>query len=164
MSRATYPDGIYGVKGWLLFLCIILTIISPIFSLGHLEMAWRESGPLFGAYPHLKDAVVIETLCMVALMAYSIYAGFSLWSVKLGAVKVAKNYLLAWLIYSIATPFVFVGIADLPSVFKNEILEEGIKNVVISILTFVIWFTYLHRSMRVRATYPTPETHEELKG
>jgi hypothetical protein len=153
MSNITDTDDGHGVKGWLLLLCLILTIISPAAHLGQLEMEWQEFNSLFGTYPHLRDAVVIETLLTLGLMAYSIYAGFVLWSFKFGAVKIAKSYLLAWLICSIARPFIFVSIADLPTAFIDEILDEGGKNVVISILTFAIWFTYLYRSKRVRATY-----------
>lgn len=157
--RGKQNEALNGVKGWLLFLCISLTILSPLYTLGQLGVEWRDTEPLFGAFPSLKDAVVFESLCMVGLMAFSIYAGSVLWSVKPGAVKVAKNYFLVLLLYSLVFPFVLSAIADLPSVADNEIAKEGVKNAIRGILAFAIWFTYLNKSRRVRATYPTPETH-----
>lgn len=157
--RGKRNGSLNGVGGWLLLLCISLTILSPLHGLANIMKEWNYAKPLFEFYPGLNLAVTLEVLCSIALTAYSIYAGSELWSVKLGAVKVTKNYLVTSLFYLLVSPFVFAAIADLPSAFNDEIAKEGAKNAILGILSFAIWFTYLNKSKRVRATYPTPETH-----
>jgi hypothetical protein len=150
------PDtALKGVKGWLLFFCVSLTILAPLATLGQLGMEWNETAPYFTRFPSLHTAVMLETLMSIGLMAFSIYAGSALWSVKPKAVKIAKNYLLTMLAYSIVSPFVIIGVADLPSAATSAMTAEGAKQAFRGLIGFAIWFTYLNRSKRVRATYPT---------
>ncbi len=148
-----------GVKGWLLFLCLWLTVLTPLFTLGQLSVGWMEAEPFFEQFPSLKSVVILETLCLIGLHAFGIYAGFALWSIKPGAVKIAKNFFLTMLAYFLVSPFVFSGTSDLPSEAISAIKNEGVGQAIKAILAFAVWFTYLHRSKRVRATYPIAVSH-----
>jgi hypothetical protein len=142
-----------GVKGWLLFLCVSLTILAPLFTLGQLGIEWRDTVRYFEALPGLRRVVLVETVLSIGLMAFSIYAGSALWSVKDDAVKTAKAYFVTMLIYSVAGPFILIAISDLPAEARGAMAAEGTKQAIRGITGFAIWFTYLTRSKRVRATY-----------
>ena len=79
-----------------------------------------------------------------------------LWSIKQNAVEIAKAYFLARLAYSIIMPLVFRSVSDLP-MDDSTIIDAFIKQAVSGIIAFAIWFTYLNRSKRVRATYSVTE-------
>jgi hypothetical protein len=149
-----------GVKGWLLLLCLSLTIFWPLITLGQFAREWQETERLFRSLPHLENAVEIEGLMMFLLACYSCYAGYALWSMEHpDPVGVAKSFFLTFLAYSVVSPFMFAWLAELPEVGTNEILKEGLKSGAGAIVQFGIWFSYLRFSKRVRATYATPESH-----
>ncbi|WP_059424730.1 DUF2569 family protein [Sulfuricella sp. T08] len=152
---ATADATLKGVKGWLAFLCISLTILSPLSTIVELIRAWEATASLFSSFPSMRIMVSIETTMSIWLMAFSFYAGSVLWSVKQNAVKIAKAYFLSRLAYSIALPFIFSGISDLPSEVSSVMVEELAKQAFLTFMACAIWFTYLRRSKRVRATYST---------
>lgn len=157
-----------GVKGWLLFLCLWLTVLMPLFTLGQLYLEWIEAEPYFEQFPTLKSVVILATLCLIGLNAFGIYAGFALWSVKPDAVKIAKNFFITLLAYSFVSPFVFAGVSGLPSEVVSAIKTEGVGQAIKTIMAFAVWFTYLHKSKRVQATYSVvvsrsaPESQAEI--
>jgi len=145
-----------GVKGWLLFLCLNLTIYTPLVNLVYIILGWEGAARLFRALPGLKTLVIVEIILLIGLMVFSFYAGYALWSVKPNAVKIAKIFLLALVVISILSPFIRIGVANslnLPSEFTKFISKEEILEAGRGIISFVIWFTYLCQSKRVRATY-----------
>jgi len=152
-SREDLDEGLKGVEGWLLLLCWILTFVSPLVMLWQIGMEWKEVAPAFATLPNLRTLVIVETVLNVLMMAFSIWAGVSLWRLKHNAVRIAKAYFLAALIYSIAIPFILTGLVDLPSEMSRALENEGAKQAGRGILSSVIWLWYLSRSKRVRATY-----------
>lgn len=152
----TENNNLNGVKGWLLFLCITLTILSPLISFGQLGIEWIEFKSYFTTFPNLRAFVLIDTILSMGLIGFSIYAGYVLWSIKQNAVEIAKAYFLARLAYSIIMPLVFRSVSDLP-MDDSTIIDAFIKQAVSGIIAFAIWFTYLNRSKRVRATYSVTE-------
>lgn len=128
---------LYGVRGWLLFLCISLTIIYPLFGIVDIMFAFELLHPL---------VVLIES----SMIAASIYAGCSLWSIKPKAVKVAKGYLLVALVFG----FISAAIQSSTNMtFGREMFEAAFKG----LIYVLIWYPYLIYSKRVRATYPKSE-------
>lgn len=152
---AIEKNNLNGVKGWLLFLCITLTILSPLISFGQIGFEWIEFKSYFNTFPSLRTFVLIDTILNMGLIGFSIYAGYLLWSVKQNAVEIAKAYFLTRLAYGIIMPLVFMSVSDL-HIDDIEIINAFIKQAVSGIIAFsIIWFTYLNRSKRVRATYST---------
>lgn len=83
-NKAQKQDGAKkGVKGWLLFLCISLTILSPLFVLGQIFMEWTATEPYFVDYPGLEDAVVLQIACLlgswVSVFTLDLNSGMSEW-------------------------------------------------------------------------------------
>ena len=68
-----------GVGGWLLWLCLGLTVFSPLLTLAMLTKSYLDSAQYFARVPALATLVAVDTILSVALMAFSIYAGLGLW-------------------------------------------------------------------------------------
>jgi hypothetical protein len=87
------------------------------------------------------------------MMCFSIYAGISLWSKKINAVRIAKIYLKTLLIYTVigaTIPFLLF----LPREVNDAMLAELSKVIWQPFLFFFIWSSYLNKSRRVKNTFP----------
>jgi Protein of unknown function (DUF2569) len=142
-----------GVGGWLMFLCIILTILSPLKSAHNLITGFQEILPLRNEFPGLMLVAVVDTILGLGLVAFGFYAGMKLWQKMSGAVRAAKTYFLIFLAYSVVAAFL-PFMAGLPEESNKIMAEEMPKAIVSSLIYFCIWFAYLSVSKRVRATYP----------
>jgi hypothetical protein len=141
-----------GVGGWLLLFCLVLTVFGPAITLYSLFSGFSESSDYFDQFPGLRVITVIDTALSLALMAYSLYAGIGLWSVRPGAVRTAKRYLLCslgYLVVAAILPFC----AGLPSSANEAMIGEVAKNTLRGVVYFAIWYSYLSKSERVKATY-----------
>ena len=141
-----------GVGGWLLLLCLGLTVFNPIITFVRLAESYRSPPQSFEQFPGLLVIMVIDTVLSVALMAFSIYAGAQLWRIRPGAVRIAKRYLLCLLGYQ-AVVVIYPFLAGLPAQANPAMFEEVGKNVFRGALYVAIWYSYLNKSERVRATY-----------
>lgn len=142
-----------SVGGWLLLLCLALTIFSPLRSVYNLATAYNETLPFFDEYPGLKMLFYVDGLLSLILMILSVRAGIALWTIKPGAVKIAKNYLLIFLGYSLIAIFL-PFLAGLPSVANEAMIPEVAKGAIQALIYFGVWYSYLNVSKRVKATYP----------
>ena len=141
-----------GVRGWLLFFCLGLTVLNPLITLGLLAASYSESSKYFNRFPSLLAITVIETLLGVAMAAFSIYAGVGLWSVRPRAVQMAKRYLLCFLGYH-AIAAVLPFMPGLPSAANEAMIAQVLQSITRVLLYFAIWNSYLNKSERVKATY-----------
>jgi len=141
-----------GVGGWLLLFCLGLTVFSPLITIGSFAASYSQSSRYFDRFPGLLVITVIDTFLSLGLMAFSIYAGVCLWRIRSGAVQTAKKYLLWFLVY-LAIAAVLPFMAGLPSTANDTLLAEAAKNTFRGFIYFAIWYSYLNKSKRVRATY-----------
>ena len=149
-------DGPKGVGGWLAFLIIILTILSPIANIGMLAKEFHD--------------IEAENPIMLHISAYVQYKWFS-WGLVLiaSAVSVVAGYLLwkkhEWKSVRLAIgalwiigPFsiVLAGLYFYMS-FGTEMLNGFIKDTlgtfVKSLFWSIVWTAYLLKSKRVGNTY-----------
>jgi len=149
-----------GVGGWLLLLCFALTINSPLRTLYNLSTSYYETSLYFEEFPGLQNLLYIDGFLSVLLMVFSIRAGIALWSIKPGAVKIAKNYFLIFLGYSVIAVFLPFT-AGLPSEANDAMIPEVAKGTIQSLFFFGIWYSYLNVSKRVKATYISYSISEE---
>jgi hypothetical protein len=146
-----------GVRGWLLFLCLNLTIIIPFLSLYQVNCALRIFY-LPGAqiqrviFKHALLYNILTIAVMLFLTIFSFYSGLKLWGEKPKAEKTAKIFLLTQLfliiiIFSIRliVPFYFDSYT-----FTLKII---ITALIPSMFYFMVWYLYLSYSRRVRNTY-----------
>lgn len=142
------------VGGWLLLLCLSLTVFSPLLTIYNLSDTYDQIHLLFDQYPGLEDIYYIDLALSVALTLLSIRAGAALWRVVPGAVKMVKNYLLMFLGYSIIAAFL-PFMAGLPQEANDAMIPEVVLGTVQSLIYFGVWYSYLNVSKRVKATYGT---------
>jgi len=133
-----------GVVGWLLFLCVSMTIIAPTFQA---RIAWKAFWNL--AQAHLITLPLVLRLTSVgalytSLALSSVWAGFWLWREDPRGVSLAKVYLLVspMLVISLDAVLVLTGT-------KIELVEVIAGRIPYSI----VWYLYLSSSKRVRTTY-----------
>lgn len=143
-----------GVKGWLLLLCLNLTILDPLSMLIHLLVVSNLAKPYFHTHRNLFSLILINGIFNIALISYSIYAGISLWRVYRGAVGIAKKYFIFLFFYSLIAlffPYLF-------GVSENTLKKIGNNNILSTFLNMgyaLIWYVYLSVSKRVKNTYST---------
>jgi hypothetical protein len=116
----------HGIHGWLLFLCIYLTIISPLFTLAQIHT--------------LADHAVYLVLGLILL---SIVSGILLWNRKFVGVIVAKTFF--------SLNLVLIGFGLLEAVIQRD----GIVFVRLVFQTCapLAWLLYLWNSRRIKETY-----------
>jgi uncharacterized protein DUF2569 len=141
-----------GVGGWLLLLCLGLTVFTPLLTIGSLATTYRSSLEYFVQFPGLLVVTVIDTIFSLGLMAFGFYAGIGLWSIRPGAVKMARRFLLCTLGYQ-AIAAILPFMAGLPPETTAEMTGQIARDVLRSVIYFAIWYSYLDRSRRVAATY-----------
>ena len=146
-----------GVRGWLLLFCLGLTAFGPLITIGNLFNSYEELNPYFDLFPGLLNLWIIDSILSICLIIFAIYTGFMLFSIRPGAVKTAKIYLFVALGYSTIASLLLPFIAGLPSEVTQNILQEGIGKFIGACITFAIWYSYLLKSKRVKATYGTVE-------
>ncbi len=151
------PEGLQGVKGWLLLLCIILTIIIPASCL-------YEANCTFGLFNSTKNKILLFMfkgllfynlfiiISMIFLAVFSFYAGLRLWKVNPRAVKTAKAFLITQLslifLITITRPLI-----DFPLGGNGLIFGDLLQRLLPALFNFGLWYLYLSTSKRVHNTF-----------
>jgi hypothetical protein len=142
----SYPtDTYYGVKGWLLFFCIGLTIINPLFVFVQDIQAINQLSQFNSSIDSsTKDVLYGGMIIDVIFAVLGIYFGSSLWSKKKGAAT-------ATFLYLVVRSIVYV-VFGLAVTSMNQ--DLGTQMVTQSLMIVAIWGTYLKVSKRVKSTFP----------
>lgn len=140
-----------GVGGWLLLLCVGMTILGPLFNFFYITQEIAASNKISAYYPEVETAVKIEVAFTIFLIVCSMYAGISLWTKRPNAVFKAKIYLLLLPVITILS--IFITYSMMPPVIQNALLKESTVPLIRTVLYSVIWFIYLSSSQRVAETY-----------
>lgn len=141
-----------GVQGWLLLLCINLTVLDPFAALLNLIVTTSTTKPFFEQQPAFLRLLLINGTCSIGLAVFSVYAGISLWRVLPRAVIVARKYLSVALLYTVVSLFL-PTLVGLPENLRKEIAGAGLVNGVVTVVYLTAWYQYLKRSRRVMATF-----------
>ena len=159
-------NNLYGIKGWLKFFCIGLTIIFPARSILNLisslsvisRINFKTVGD-FSSGNMLINIVYLDCAASIYVIFLSAYAGITLWKKRPHGPAAARVYLTSYLCYG------FLAAASIQaaayantfnfSLFENtELLGKTIFYLVESIAVFSIWSLYLKHSKRVAKTFP----------
>jgi hypothetical protein len=148
-----------GVNGWLLLLCINLTILDPFAMLFNLVSITYFVKPHFDNFPALINLMLISGSCGLAIMVFSVYSGISLWKMLPNAVSTVKKYFFVVFFYSLFS-VVLPSLVGLPEKAQVDFSANTAFNSLITVLYIAVWYIYLNRSKRVKATYGTGKGHE----
>jgi hypothetical protein len=126
-QQSVTPAGVRGgVGGWLLVLCLILCVFGPLGCF--LEVV---------SYPSPLTVIVA-----LGIGFYGFAAGYKLWTIKPGAVRFARTFLIVNI--ALRACLGLIAILTSPKLFSAAPF--------LNIWT-IIWFVYLGRSERVAITY-----------
>jgi hypothetical protein len=143
---------LYGVRGWLLVLCLYLMVFVPLLTVLGLVGAWQSAA----SSPALQSALIFEVLFELGLAVFALYAGWALYRMRPNAVAIAKIYFIVTLTLGmLGVGFVLLGAV---TQFSDRALANMLRGpAVFAVLRYIIvsaaWLFYLERSMRVRTTY-----------
>lgn len=141
-----------GVGGWLLFLCISLTVLAPLAILSGLSIEMELAQQIKVQYPTFSTALMYASLFRLVLVYLSIRAGVLLWKKKIGAVSKAQTFLVTYAAYSlllICLPY----FGDLPLGPQETVRNAFGISAMRTMVYAIVWHLYLTRSVRVRNTF-----------
>ena len=141
-----------GVGGWLVLLCLALIIFSPARNIYTLYSTYEVVSPLFSGYPGIKGLSYVTFALFSIVIVFSVYAGIALWTIKPYAVKITKIYLITFLVINLTQP-ALLFLFELPQELVDASLEAPFSFYIQPIVFFIIWFSYLTFSERVKETY-----------
>jgi hypothetical protein len=152
-TENTAPIAPYkGVKGWLLLFCVSITILDPIAAVVNLFIVADLTKPLFEKSPALLRLVSVSGTFTIGLTVFGIYTGLSMWKVLPGAVKMGRMYLLSVFYYSIFAIYL-PSLMGITGDSLKELRDASLINNIRTIIYIAVWYIYLKRSKRVKATY-----------
>lgn len=125
-----------GVGGWLLFFCVIVTVLGPIAFVSNIS---RE--PFF-----LNVLLGLQ-------MIFGVVVGINLWSVRESALGLLRVYLAVAVVFGLM--LLAANLLDAFARPEQSLLESigtpGLRLLKLAILA--AWYAYFHSSRRVRSTY-----------
>ena len=150
LGDALGPGGkrpeLYGIGGWLAFLCVTLLILTPIALLTELVIALTTPG----MDPTEKGFIIAVDL---VVGAFTVVTGLGLVRMWRNALRIAKWYF-----------FISIGLASLATAAFALQPEEATASETVSMVRWLIgsgaWLAYLYRSERVRETYAAARADE----
>ena len=141
-----------GVGGWLLALCLMLTLIGPMLSMVLLAEEFAALAPYLADDRVLQAATLAKIAVTACAVAFGVYAGLRLWAIRPQAVSTAKQALLFGLAADILAALLQVIFGPV-STEEAGWLREATLSLVPGLLFFTLSFAYLNSSARVQATY-----------
>lgn len=142
-----------GVGGWLLVLCIVWVVATPLVAAHNLLSHFQQASSDFAYTRGLERYLFVVSGMRLLLVILSMHAGISLWTERPRAVRTAKVYLWSF----IACLIVGVTLAFLMVEWPQDKLESLVREIAIevgeSVVFFLTCYGYLLRSKRVKATY-----------
>ena len=132
-----------GVGGWLLFLCVSLAILGPIWQIRIAAQALSNLASIRLPVLSLLRLGFVGAIYS-GLAIFSCVAGVMLWREIPKAVSVAKAYLLVAAVLPISF-FLVLYLAGMHVNLPRIIFQRSIYS--------VVWYSYLAASRRVRITY-----------
>ena len=122
-----------GVGGWLLFFCIVTTIIIPLATMAEAANS--------------NDPVVILTDVALAILAFC--TGLSLWRVRTHALRWVRVYLVIgsclMMIAGLERQATYITHEPTSSIYMNPVAG--------AVVYAVTWWQYFRKSKRVKATF-----------
>jgi len=118
--------------------------------------AYEKSARLFHLFPGFAVAFAFDICVRVLFVTVGLYAGVSLWKIRHKAVRHAQHLFLAFSgfsLFELLIPF----LTGLPLRAARIMVDRMIGPAIASTTIALLWYFYLRRSRRVRATYGDTE-------
>ena len=155
-----------GVRGWLLILCIILTIIAPLNRVNNLVELYESYSKIFEVLPFIHILAQTQIVIEGSAALFCLIAGLSLWSIQVGAVQTCKLCLIYSALSAIAFDLCYFIVRP-PNMDAATIAQTVSIHAISSVIYSVFYYLYLLKSKRVKNTYwnyPSDITLKPLIG
>jgi hypothetical protein len=141
-------DALIGVGGWLSLLIFGLVIGGPAVNLfGFVkELQPQTPSDLSGLGLFIDGAITL------GLSGFGIYAGVLLWRIQPNGPRVARSFFIAVFFVSVASVLLMMSVRN-PSASNSDAYVKELNPPLRSLIAAIIWYSYLRKSKRVRATY-----------
>jgi hypothetical protein len=127
---------LYGVRGWLLFFCIVLTVVQPLGTA--VEVIGSKSLPMI--------------ILNIGFAALCIYTGVCLWRIAPKSLEWLEVFLVARLAMA-GLSFVSAIYSKLPPLGHDFSINPYLQSGVTNLYGVIIWWAYFKKSKRVLTTY-----------
>jgi hypothetical protein len=142
-----------GISGWLLLLCLTLTVINPLKNiLGYASSYRTMIAKSYYTVPGIHTFFMLNLCLLTIVIVFSVYAGIMLFKVRPSSVKIAKVFLLFESICSILFSM-FPCLAGVPQELANSMMIVLLKNTAATLVWNAVWYIYINKSRRVATTY-----------
>lgn len=146
-----------GVNGWLLFFCIILTLLVPLQVLIGI-INFKASFELWDHFTSESSENVylpvrLQMIVMAGLAVWGLFTGIGLWRRAAGAVQRVRTFLKMNMILSILASLMPLFFLKIKSGSWDQIFGILSFGAVSNIVYFIIWNSYFAKSKRVANTY-----------
>lgn len=145
VAHSKYIGSYNSVGGWLLVICILLTIINPIVTVLSIGFLFSVTRYVNVVIPTFTVIIMFSFIISIASSCFAFYAGYSLWKIKDNALRIMKIYL--WTNLAIGIMSWLISIVSMPQ-SGNIIL-----NLISPIVSFTLYYLYFLYSKRVEGTY-----------
>lgn len=139
-----------AVRGWLLILCLMLTVVGPIISVGLMVHGYRQAAALAATSIAMQLCVVAALGLSAWAVAVGMRAGWRLWLIRPRAVQATRRALCLGLAVDVATTALQVGMALDPG---DRFLSQVEWRLMPSLVFFTLCMAYLNHSKRVQAVF-----------
>ena len=153
-EKIELSNPLYGVKGWLRFFVIMRMYVAPMLFVLLNIISWNAIIETADIYSGIIIVGMIESVIGAFFIVKWILIAKSLRDLRPGIVQETMSWLkitLGWGI--LITPLIFM--VGMPS---YEVMPNAIPGIVLSLISFSIWYSYFNVSKRVKATYPDWKT------
>lgn len=141
----------YGCGGWLGFFCVVQIIVGPIAAV---VLSAMDISALGSGVSNLDSFLAVEIIGFIGIGTLGVIAGVALWRLRPGAVRLAKTYLVAGLVWTALKAF--LAFAMLEGAYQDAVGAEELKGFGEATIAFAIWFIYFNVSERIKVTFPRP--------
>ncbi len=133
------------IGGWLTFFWVMLMFLSPMLSLGQLEIDRQQITTLA---PAMLVPLIVESSGIIAFVIYGVFIGMKIRGRSPRGIQLAHQYLLVRL-------FVLPAISIISLMLLPENMRNGWVVVVVAreIVIVGAWWLYFAKSKRVKETY-----------
>lgn len=153
-SHLAEESRLEGVGGWLAFFCVLLIIMTPVFTVAPMAGEWYQWQPVLEKFPTLKTAFFSEMFFLLAIVAYGFVTGLMIWQGRDDGKQLAERYLKVRIGVVVGTDLLIVWVlSDLPTEIFSALIDEAVITVFWEVLFFAFWLAYFRKSKRVAATY-----------